>query len=122
MDVTLVLNGETTSSTVAKGTVVKGILLIEPVQINSTFASGMHSVCENIDTDNDGHQDCYDQFPNNPDRWFDYGDESNNTPEVIDNNRFVADIYIKPARSINFITLNFTAVRTGVSFNEVVGA
>ena len=49
-------------------------------------------------------------------------DESNNTGEVIDNNRFVADIYIKPARSINFITLNFTAVRTGVSFNEVVGA
>ena len=49
-------------------------------------------------------------------------DESNNTGEVIDNNRFVADIYIKPARSINFITLNFVAVRSGVSFNEVVGA
>lgn len=49
-------------------------------------------------------------------------DESNNTPEVIDNNRFVADIYIKPARSINFITLNFVAVRSGVNFNEVVGA
>ena len=49
-------------------------------------------------------------------------DESNNTGEVIDGNRFVADIYIKPTRSINFITLNFVAVRTGVSFNEVVGA
>ena len=49
-------------------------------------------------------------------------DESNNTGEVIDGNRFVADIYIKPSRSINFITLNFIAVRTGVSFNEVVGA
>ena len=49
-------------------------------------------------------------------------DESNNTGEVIDNNRFVADIYIKPARSINYITLNFVAVRSGVSFNEVVGA
>lgn len=49
-------------------------------------------------------------------------DTSNNTGEVIDSNRFVADIYIKPARSINFITLNFVAVRTGVSFNEVVGA
>ena len=49
-------------------------------------------------------------------------DESNNTGEVIDNNRFVADIYIKPARSINFITLNFIAVRTDVSFSEVVGA
>ena len=49
-------------------------------------------------------------------------DESNNTGEVIDNNRFVADIYLKPARSINYITLNFVAVRTGVSFNEVVGA
>ena len=48
-------------------------------------------------------------------------DESNNTPEVIDGNRFVADIYIKPSRSINFITLNFVAVRTGVSFSEVAG-
>jgi len=48
-------------------------------------------------------------------------DESNNTPEVIDGNRFVADIYIKPTRSINFITLNFVAVRTGVSFSEVAG-
>ena len=49
-------------------------------------------------------------------------DTSNNTGEVIDGNRFVADIYIKPARSINFITLNFVAVRSGVNFNEVVGA
>ena len=49
-------------------------------------------------------------------------DTSNNTGEVIDGNRFVADIYIKPARSINFITLNFVAVRTGVSFSEVAGA
>ena len=46
-------------------------------------------------------------------------DEKNNTPEVIDSNRFVADIYIKPARSINFIQLNFIATRTGVSFSEV---
>ena len=46
-------------------------------------------------------------------------DEKNNTPEVIDSNRFVADIYIKPARSINFIQLNFVATRTGVSFSEV---
>lgn len=48
-------------------------------------------------------------------------DETNNTPEVIDRNEFIGDIYIKPARSINFITLNFVAVRTGVSFSEVVG-
>ncbi len=48
-------------------------------------------------------------------------DETNNTPEVIDRNEFVADIYIKPARSINFIQLNFVAVRTGVDFNEVGG-
>ena len=46
-------------------------------------------------------------------------DESNNTGEVIDSNRFVADIYIKPARSINFIQLNFIATRTGVSFEEI---
>ena len=48
-------------------------------------------------------------------------DETNNTPEVIDRSEFVADIYIKPAYSINFITLNFVAVRTGVDFEEVVG-
>jgi len=48
-------------------------------------------------------------------------DETNNTPEVIDNNQFVASIFVKPARSINFITLNFVAVRTGASFEEVVG-
>jgi len=48
-------------------------------------------------------------------------DASNNTAAVIDRNEFVADIYIKPARSINYVTLNFVAVRTGVDFNEVVG-
>jgi phage tail sheath protein FI len=48
-------------------------------------------------------------------------DDTNNTGEVIDRNEFVGDIYIKPARSINFIQLNFVAVRTGVSFEEVVG-
>jgi hypothetical protein len=55
---------------------------------------------------------------------FDYRvvcDETNNTPEVIDRNEFIGDIYIKPARSINFIQLNFVAVRTGVSFDEIVG-
>ena len=48
-------------------------------------------------------------------------DDSNNTAEVIDGNRFVADIFIEPARSINFIQLNFIATKTGVSFNEVGG-
>jgi phage tail sheath protein FI len=48
-------------------------------------------------------------------------DTTNNTGEVIDSNQFVGDIYIKPARSINFIQLNFVAVRTGVDFTEVVG-
>ena len=48
-------------------------------------------------------------------------DETNNTGQVIDTNRFVADIFIKPARSINFITLNFIATRTGVDFAEVAG-
>jgi len=47
-------------------------------------------------------------------------DETNNTPEVIDRNEFIADIYVKPARSINFITLNFIATKTGVSFDESV--
>ena len=49
-------------------------------------------------------------------------DDSNNTAEVIDRNEFKADIFVKPARSINFITLQFVATRTGVAFNEVVGA
>ena len=44
-----------------------------------------------------------------------------NTAAVIDNNEFVADIFIKPARSINFIGLTFVATRTGVSFDEVIG-
>jgi hypothetical protein len=48
-------------------------------------------------------------------------DSSNNTPDVVDRNEFVGDIYIKPARSINYIQLNFIAVRTGVSFSEVAG-
>jgi hypothetical protein len=48
-------------------------------------------------------------------------DETNNTPEVIDRGEFVGDIYIKPARSINFIQLNFVAVRTGVEFSEIIG-
>jgi phage tail sheath protein FI len=48
-------------------------------------------------------------------------DETNNTAAVIDANEFVADIYIKPARSINFIGLTFVATRTGVAFEEVIG-
>ena len=49
-------------------------------------------------------------------------DETNNTAAIIDSNEFVADIYVKPARSINFIGLNFIATRTGVSFEEVIGS
>jgi len=48
-------------------------------------------------------------------------DETNNTSNVIDTNKFVADIFIQPARSINFITLNFVATRTGVDFSEIAG-
>ncbi len=48
-------------------------------------------------------------------------DESNNTPDVIDNNEFRADIFIKPAKSINYVTLTFVATRTGISFDEVAG-
>jgi phage tail sheath protein FI len=48
-------------------------------------------------------------------------DETNNTPDIIDRNEFVGDIYIKPARSINFVQLNFVAVRSGVDFTEIVG-
>jgi len=48
-------------------------------------------------------------------------DQTNNTPDVIDNNEFRADIFLKPTRSINYITLTFVATRTGVSFEEVAG-
>jgi phage tail sheath protein FI len=48
-------------------------------------------------------------------------DDTNNTPAVIDRNEFIGDIYIKPARSVNFIQLNFVAVRSGVAFDEIVG-
>ena len=48
-------------------------------------------------------------------------DETNNTSEVVDRNEFIGDIYIKPAKSINFIQLNFVAVRSGVAFDEIVG-
>jgi hypothetical protein len=48
-------------------------------------------------------------------------DELNNTPEVIDRNELVATMFIKPSRSINYITLNFVATRTGLDFDEIVG-
>ena len=48
-------------------------------------------------------------------------DGTNNTGNIIDTNKFVADIYVKPARSINYITLNFIATRTGVEFSEIAG-
>ena len=48
-------------------------------------------------------------------------DESNNTPDVVDRNEFVAELYIKPTRSINYVTVTFTATKTGVAFSEVVG-
>jgi phage tail sheath protein FI len=48
-------------------------------------------------------------------------DSTNNTPEVIDTNRFIADIYIKPSRTISYITLNFIATRTGAEFTEITG-
>ena len=49
-------------------------------------------------------------------------DNTNNTSAVIDGNKFVADIYIKPSRSINFISLNFVATRSGVEFSEISGS
>jgi phage tail sheath protein FI len=48
-------------------------------------------------------------------------DGSNNTADVVDRNEFVGDIYVKPNRAINFIQLNFVAVRTGVEFSEIIG-
>ena len=49
-------------------------------------------------------------------------DGTNNTPDIVDNNEFRADIFLKPTKSINYVTLTFVATRTGVSFEEVVGS
>ena len=49
-------------------------------------------------------------------------DDTNNTADIIDSNKFVADIFVKPTKSINFIRLSFVAVRSGVSFSEAIGA
>ena len=48
-------------------------------------------------------------------------DESNNPPDVVDRNEFRGDVYVKPSRSINFIQLQFVAVRSGVEFSEIIG-
>ena len=48
-------------------------------------------------------------------------DDTNNTAEIIDRNEFVAEIFVKPTRSINYVTVTVTATKTGVSFSEVVG-
>ena len=48
-------------------------------------------------------------------------DSSNNTPDIVDNNEFRADIFLKPTKTINYVTLTFVATRTGVSFEEVTG-
>ena len=48
-------------------------------------------------------------------------DATNSTPQMIDTNQFQGDIYLQPAKSINYIQLNFVATRTGVDFNEIVG-
>ena len=48
-------------------------------------------------------------------------DSTNNTPDIIDNNEFRADIFLKPAKSINYVTLTFVATRTGVDFEEIAG-
>ena len=53
--------------------------------------------------------------------WLVVCDATNNTPDVIDNNEFRADIFLKPAKSINYVTLTFVATRTGISFEEVAG-
>ena len=49
-------------------------------------------------------------------------DDTNNTADIVDSNKFVADIFVKPTKSINFIRLSFVAVRSGVSFEEAIGA
>ena len=49
-------------------------------------------------------------------------DESNNTPDIVDRSEFVASIFVKPTRTVNFIQLNFVATSTGVAFSEIVGS
>jgi hypothetical protein len=75
---TYVLKGDTSGSVSARD-------VIALHSLSGPISNAQHSYCPPIDSDNDGHQDCYDQFPNDPDRWFDYGDESNNTSQPISN-------------------------------------
>jgi len=83
--------------------------------ISSLGASGS----DPVDVNFSGTQTAWLSGGNVPPALLNY--DTNNTPEVIDRNEFRGDIYIKPARSINFIQLNFVAVRTGVEFEEIVG-
>jgi hypothetical protein len=71
------------------------ILVVEPVNLSYALIDAPHSLCRDVDTDNDGHQDCYDQFPNDPDRWFDYSDsaETNTTELVHSDGDGLADIF-----------------------------
>jgi hypothetical protein len=59
----------------------KSVTVIAPFELDQAIAVAPHGVCSLGDNDNDGYNDCYDQFPNDPDRWFDYGDESNDVPQ-----------------------------------------
>ena len=77
---------QSSATTILKGNIsgsaVTGdVLVLDGVNLSGPISNSLHSICTDIDSDDDGHQDCYDQFINDPDRWFDYGDESNDVPQ-----------------------------------------
>ena len=82
------------------------ILVVEPVNLSYALIDAPHSSCKDVDTDNDGHQDCYDQFPNDPDRWFDYSDsaKTNTTNLVHSDSDGLADIFDEDPLSNNYVS------------------
>lgn len=91
-------------------TLAKGVLFeLNDVATRSSFANAVNSYLAEV------------QAKRGVTEYLVVCDETNNTADVIDRNEFVAELYLKPARSINYITITFVATRTGVSFDEVTG-
>jgi hypothetical protein len=106
---TTIVSSESFSLTNNEGDIpAKKVVLVEPVTLTDPFTAAPHEVCQNIDTDSDGHQDCYDQFPNDPDRWFDYSDtnQTNITELVHSDDDGLADIFDRYPTSNNYPSSN----------------
>ena len=73
------------SAAISHSLVSSEVIVVSPTVVFGPINSSPHSYCSGVDADEDGFPDCYDQFPNDPDRWFDYGDGSNDVPQLPSN-------------------------------------